>query len=83
MIEIGDIVYSISGHDKGRCFIVVDIYDKFVYICDGKKHILEKPKKKNVIHLKFIDKSKNLRELINNKNISNKLIRNTLKNWPK
>jgi ribosomal protein L14E/L6E/L27E len=81
MFEIGDIVYSICGRDKGSCFLVVDIHDKFVYICDGKKHILGKPKMKNVIHLKFVSKTDNLIEMLKNKSITNKHIHNVLKNW--
>ena len=51
-IEIGDIVRSVSGHDKNQYFIVVSI-DKNGYfdIIDGDTRKRIKPKKKNPKHL--------------------------------
>ena len=42
----GQIVFSKSGHDKGGAFIVIDIEEEFLYIVDGKRRTLEKPKRK-------------------------------------
>ena len=49
---VGDIVTSLSGHDKNRIFIVVDI-DKngYLAIIDGKYRIKTQPKLKNPKHL--------------------------------
>lgn len=47
----GLIVRSLSGHDKGGFFVILELDSKFAVICDGKRRKLEKPKKKNLIHL--------------------------------
>lgn len=47
----GLVVRSLSGHDKGGFFVVLECGSRFAVICDGKRRSLEKPKKKNLIHL--------------------------------
>jgi len=47
----GLVVRSLSGHDKGGFFIILECDSKFAVICDGKRRTLEKTKKKNLIHL--------------------------------
>jgi ribosomal protein L14E/L6E/L27E len=50
--ELGRVVQSTKGHDKGRWFLVVGLVDeRFVLIADGETRKLEKPKKKQVKHL--------------------------------
>lgn len=52
-IEIGSVVLSRAGRDKGRFFIVVEIVDdQFVKISDGDIRRLATPKLKKVKHLK-------------------------------
>lgn len=53
-IQIGDIITSVSGRDKDRYYIVVKAEEKFVWICNGKLHKTDKPKKKNVKHIMLI-----------------------------
>lgn len=50
-IKKGSIVRSTAGHDQYRYYVVVDFSDGYAFIVDGKLHRLEKPKKKNPIHL--------------------------------
>ncbi|MDY5730412.1 MAG: KOW domain-containing RNA-binding protein [Eubacteriales bacterium] len=51
--EIGRVVLSTQGRDKGRLFIVVDsINEAFVSIADGDLRKLNKPKRKKIKHLK-------------------------------
>lgn len=50
---VGLVVFSISGRDSGKTFVVTSIIDKqFVYIADGVTHKLNKPKRKSIKHLK-------------------------------
>jgi ribosomal protein L14E/L6E/L27E len=50
--ELGRVVQSTQGHDRGRWFLVVGLVDeRFVLIADGETRKLEKPKKKQVKHL--------------------------------
>lgn len=52
-LEIGSVVLSLAGRDKGRFFIVVEIVDdSFVRIADGDIRRLENAKRKKIKHLK-------------------------------
>ena len=64
--NIGDIVVSLSGHDKNRPFIVVSI-DKSGYlaIIDGRYREKFKPKLKNPKHLMKVGHDDNIIEKIN------------------
>lgn len=49
----GDIVYSKSGRDEGRYFVVVEtVDDTFVRIADGDLRRIRNAKLKNVRHLR-------------------------------
>ena len=50
--KVGQIVQSIQGHDKGQLYTVVDVLKDRVLICDGEFKLLDKPKSKNMIHIK-------------------------------
>ena len=50
--ELGRVVLSKQGHDKGKAFVVVGLVDeRYVLIADGDSRKLAKPKKKKVMHL--------------------------------
>ncbi len=48
---IGQVVFSKSGRDKGRPFIVIKVDKQYLYLVDGSLRKLEKPKKKKNIHV--------------------------------
>lgn len=51
-LQIGQIVKSKSGRDKGECFIVFDVVDEnYVLLVDGKLRKIANPKKKKLKHL--------------------------------
>lgn len=51
--DLGTVVYSKAGRDKGRFYTIIKIVDEnFVLIADGDKHKLETPKLKKKKHLK-------------------------------
>lgn len=55
-LKIGSVVWVKSGHDKWSFQVVINIINnkyknKYLLLCDGKNHKLEKPKKKNLIHV--------------------------------
>ena len=55
---IGRAAFSKAGRDKGKLFIVVGIVDEdFVLIADGDLRPAERPKKKRLKHLWFVDQS--------------------------
>lgn len=49
--ELADVVTSLNGRDKGKCFIVVGKDDDYSLIADGKGRKLENPKRKKNKHL--------------------------------
>ncbi|KPU26781.1 hypothetical protein TR13x_08325 [Caloranaerobacter sp. TR13] len=81
-IQIGQVVRSKAGRDKGRVFVVIDIIDeKYVSIVDGDLRRLDKPKKKKIKHL-IVYKTilKNIREKIEKgEKINNAYVRKSLK----
>ncbi len=66
--EIGDVVISKAGHDKGLSYVIINIDKDFVYLADGRLKKIEKPKKKNVKHIHILH--------IDNNYIKNKCIDN-------
>ncbi len=52
-LEIGRVVMSKAGRDRGRHFVVVDKVDaEYVMIADGDLRRIDNPKKKKYKHLK-------------------------------
>ena len=58
---VGDIVKSLSGHDKNKLFLVVSI-DKngYLAIIDGRTRLKIKPKLKNPKHLERVAHDENI-----------------------
>ncbi len=52
---IGEFVTVKAGHDKGKQYIIVAEEERFAFLSDGELRPIEKPKKKNKIHLQKIN----------------------------
>ncbi|MCH5324736.1 MAG: KOW domain-containing RNA-binding protein [Eubacterium sp.] len=52
VMTVGMVVKSAAGRDSGSWYVIVRVEDGFAYIADGKTHKLDKPKKKNPLHLR-------------------------------
>jgi ribosomal protein L14E/L6E/L27E len=79
--QIGRVVYSKAGRDKGRFFMVIGVLnEEYVYISDGSLRFVEKPKKKKVKHLVFTNEvADEVRiELLAGNEVSNLIIRKFL-----
>lgn len=50
-LQVGEVVRSKSGRDKGTFLAVVGIEGDRPLLCDGKHRPLERPKRKNPLHL--------------------------------
>ena len=90
-LNIGQVVISRKGKDKGRLYIVTGFSEdcRYAFIAEGLKFTFSFPKKKNRIHLQAVNVSislpENLDELENNditREIDN-IIRDTLDNLRK
>ena len=52
-IDLGSIVQSLAGRDKGKLFLVVGIEDNYVYLVDGNIRKVENPKRKKIKHVEL------------------------------
>lgn len=53
--EVGQLVRSLAGHDKGQIFVVVEIEEDYIWLADGKSRLLTNPKKKKIRHIQKIN----------------------------
>ena len=50
--RLGRLAVSVMGRDKGKAYVVVAIIDElFVYVSDGAKKPLDRPKRKHKKHI--------------------------------
>lgn len=54
---VGQVVYSKSGHDSGKAFIITEVGDEYLYLTDGKNRKMDKPKKKKFKHVQVTNYS--------------------------
>lgn len=55
-IAIGQIVLNLKGREEGKyAFVIKQLDDRFVLIADGDKRKFDRPKRKNILHLEFLD----------------------------
>ena len=52
----GFLACSLSGHDKGEIYLIVEETQDSVYVADGAVRTLDRPKKKNKRHVQIIKK---------------------------
>ena len=74
MIEKGMVVKATAGKECGKLFIMTEFDEKSVFIADGRKRKLLKPKKKSLKHLRFTD------NIVEMNDITDKKLRNVLRN---
>ncbi len=81
IFQVGDIVESLYGRDKGQTFLVIDVKDDRAQIVNGKSRKTQNPKRKNLKHLKLIVESR-LTELAsdlnNGKPVGNERLRKAI-----
>lgn len=67
VIAAGMVVKSMAGHDSGSYYAVMRVENGFAYIADGKLRKVERPKKKNPLHLQKTLTTVELAEITNKK----------------
>jgi ribosomal protein L14E/L6E/L27E len=83
-IETGTIVYSVTGRDSGRFFVVTEIVDdKYIKVADGDLRRIDKPKLKQSKHVKSqgVTLPKITEKLIEGKKIFDAELKSALKNY--
>lgn len=81
-IQVGDLVISLTGRDKGKCFLVIELSKTRVKIIDGKAHKQNSPKTKNIKHVKQIltaDLKEFVENIKNGQKVSNKKLYKQIK----
>ena len=79
--QIGDIVISTMGRDKGLYFIVVKVEENYVYLVDGALRKVDNPKKKKIKHIELTSMHEEniANRVINRHKITNQDIKRALK----
>lgn len=81
-MDIGQVVRSKAGRDKGRYFVVIGVGgDGYVFIADGVLRKIENPKKKKIKHLEIKSEwiSEIKEKISNNKRVTNADLSKALK----
>ncbi len=79
---IGNIAVSMAGHDKGSAYVIVKEDAEYVYLCDGRLKLLEKPKKKSRKHVavnKRFDTGETGQKLLAGEKVSDTQIKRIMK----
>ena len=84
-IQLGSIVVSTQGRDKGESYVVVGFDKNKVLVADGKHKLLAKPKSKNALHLRITNfvNSELLKKLENKQKVNDQMIYHTLYEYQK
>ena len=61
---IGYFAYSLSGHDKGKIYLIMSEDQDYVYLADGDVRTIDRLKKKNKKHIQVIKKTGRRTDLI-------------------
>ena len=80
-VKIGQIVRSISGHDKNEIYVIFGYDENFVYLINGKNRTINYHKKKNIKHIVKVNEGVEVKNLIENGKIDNSQIIKILKDY--
>jgi len=54
LYRAGNLAKSLAGHDRDEIYVIVREKDKKVYLADGKKRLIDRPKCKSKKHIQPI-----------------------------
>ena len=63
----GSVVTAVAGRDSGAQFVVIGLEEGFCFIADGKSRKLDKPKRKNIKHIRTTDSMIDLNDITDKK----------------
>ena len=75
----GEFATSLSGHDRGKVYIITEEHEDFLMLCDGRLKPLEKPKKKNLRHVQIVKKHTYNKEIIEKLERNEKVLNEEIK----
>ncbi|MGN0447701.1 MAG: hypothetical protein ACI4GC_04030 [Acutalibacteraceae bacterium] len=73
--NLGQVVVSLAGHDKGELYAVTGLDKNRVLVCNGKDRALDKAKAKNPKHLKCTDFSLDENSMATNRKLRKQLMK--------
>ena len=81
--QVGMLVESRAGHDKGTLYIITGKDKDYVYLCDGQLRTVDRPKRKKRMHIakKSAVPDQIMQKLIEQKPVSNEDIKRVIKIW--
>lgn len=59
-ISLGQVVESITGRDYQKLYVVVGIQNRNVFVSDGRNKPVRNPKKKNIRHVRALNRVSSL-----------------------
>lgn len=71
----GELVVCTAGREKGRLMCITECDGSFVYLADGRERTLEKPKRKNPLHIERTGKTLAESSMNTNKALRKALVR--------
>lgn len=81
LYEVGSLVISKAGHDKGQIYVIIKVDEEYIYLSDGIYKTLDKLKKKKRKHIQrinYIDEQIN-KKIKNHEPMVNEEIKRTIK----
>ena len=80
--EFGGLVQSLAGHDKGELLVILDVQGEFLLLADGKYRTVEKPKRKKIKHVQYMNYrcSRLIEEKEKSGRVTNEMLKYELKN---
>jgi ribosomal protein L14E/L6E/L27E len=75
----GEFVTSLSGHDRGKVYIIIEEHEDFLMLSDGRLKPLEKLKKKNPRHVQIVKKHTYNKEIIEKLERNEKVLNEEIK----
>lgn len=81
LYEVGSLVISKAGHDKGQIYVIIKVDEEYIYLSDGIYKTLDKLKKKKRKHIQrinYIDEKIN-KKIKNHEPMINEEIKRTIK----
>lgn len=78
--KIGGFAVSTAGHDLGKCYVIFQMDQEYVYLVDGKIRTINSPKKKKLKHVNLLDQSdQTLAEKIQSRTVKDEEIKRAIK----
>ncbi len=78
-MQVGQLVKSLAGRDKGKHYLVIGFDGRYMLLSDGQNRPINQPKKKNAKHLQaYRCVAPEIQEAVKNHTLQDTTVRNML-----